>query len=310
MNLWRHLSKMAHLRDSAKIRSARAVRTWPGAVVRVFFTLTLSLAASASAAPLQDAEAIPHLNDRGRAGYRDFLNAPAERAFVIAPGGTWVWRAQLGSEEEAIDAALADCRTHTPQRCVPYAVNDRVVFDAAAWPRLWGPYASRAEARRLPTGTRRGERFPDLAFRSPDGKAMKLSDFAGKIVLLHFWGSWCRPCQQEMPDLQRLYDAVKNDPDIRVVLLPVREDIAQARAWAARLGVRLPIYDAGIKNEADDQFRLANGSRIPDRQIARIFPTTHVIDRHGVVVFSHIGAASRWLDYLPFVRDAAERSGK
>jgi hypothetical protein len=56
--------------------------------------------------------------------------------------------------------------------------------------------------------------------------------------------------------------------------------------------------------------RLADGGWIEDRRIARSFPTTYVLDRHGIVVFSHTGAASRWLDYAPLLKDAAAKSGK
>jgi hypothetical protein len=55
---------------------------------------------------------------------------------------------------------------------------------------------------------------------------------------------------------------------------------------------------------------LADGTKVPDRQIAGKFPTTYVLDKHGIVVFSHIGDASRWHEYAPFLRDAALRSGK
>lgn len=263
-----------------------------------------------TAATGQEAVTIPHLGERGHVDYREFLAAPDYRAFVIAPGGTWAWQSGHEVVSDALEEALADCRKHTAQRCVPHTLNDRIVFDAARWPALWGPYTTAAELPQRPVGTRRGERFPDLAWRTPDGKVMKLSDLRGKVVVLHFWGSWCRPCQHEMPDLQRLYDIVKDDPDIRLVLLPVRERFTQARRWAEQIGVRMPIYDTGLRDETDELLRLADGSAIPDRKIARTFPTTHVLDKHGVLVFSHVGAASRWLEYAPFLRDAAAKSGR
>jgi thiol-disulfide isomerase/thioredoxin len=263
-----------------------------------------------AAAPLQDAGAIPQLSERGRAAYREFLAAPHERAFAIAPGGTWAWHGAYPDMVEVQDAALADCQQNTVQQCVLYAINDRVVFDPAKWASLWGPYPTAAEAAQAPTGMRRGDRFPDLAFRGADGQARKLSELRGKVVVLHFWGSWCPPCRREMPDLQRLYDVVREHPEIRFVLLPVREPYAQARRWADQIGVRMPIFDTGLRDEADEELRLADGGRILDRNIARAFPTTYVLDKHGVVLFSHVGAASRWLVYAPFLRDAATKSGR
>ena len=53
---------------------------------------------------------------------------------------------------------------------------------------------------------------PDYAIKAPDfelrtikGDIVKLSDLKGKVVLLNFWGTWCGPCLQEIPDFNRLY---------------------------------------------------------------------------------------------------------
>jgi len=258
---------------------------------------------------LRDAGAIPHLSERGRADYREFLGSQTHRAFAIGPGGSWAWRAERATANEALEAAVDACQEGGEQSCLPYAVDDRVVFDGPAWFRLWGPYVKQAEAASRSVGTRRGERFPDLAFRTPEGKAMKVSDLRGKVLVLHFWGSWCPPCQREMPDLQNLYDRLKTATDIRFLLFPVREPFGKSLAWAGQKKIHMPLADLGVKDELDDQLRLSDGSRIPDRRIASKFPTTYVLDKHGIVVFSHVGETHRWNEYANFLRDAGSRSG-
>lgn len=250
----------------------------------------------------------PQLGPRGVASYRDYLAAGPHRAFVIAPGGAWAWRADAPSRELALDAALADCREYTEQTCVPYALDRDPVFDARAWPTLWGPYADAAAARRAPVGTRRGERFPDLVFRDAAGRAVKVSDFRGQVLVLHFWGSWCGPCRRELPDLQGLARRLERQRDIRFVLLPVREPYAAARDWARAQKLDLPLYDGAAAG--GEVFVLADGTTLPDRRIAGKFPTTYVLDKRGIVVFAHVGDASRWEEYAPFLRDAAARSGR
>lgn len=285
------------------------------ALIRYFYRGLLALVAGccyagSHAALLNDDSALPHVGKSGREGYRAFLQQPAHRAFAIAPGGAWSWKAEEATPDQAEEEAIRDCAQHTEQECVLYALDNQVVFDAKGWSRLWGPYKTAAEAARAATGKRRGERFFDLAIKSPEDKALKLSDLRGKVVLLHFWGTWCSPCRQEMPELQKLSRELGSAPDIRLVLLQMREDIDIARLWAENQHFSLPFYDSGVKDAGSDTLTLAGGGQIRDRELARVFPTTYVLDKHGVVIFSHTGPVSGWSQYLPFLRDAAARSGK
>lgn len=253
---------------------------------------------------------VPHLKAAGQEDYRRFAASEPHRAFAIAPGGAWAWVADAHSGEDALAAALGSCRRNTRQKCVPYAVDDRIVFDAAAWPTLWGPYKGREEARRGAVGTVPGNRFHHLAFKDAAGVRKSLGDFAGRVVVLHFWGSWCGPCRHEMPDLQALRASLRDRSDIVFVLLQAREPFETARRWAAEQKLNLPLYDSGSGGESDAFLRLAGGGRIEDREIAAQFPTTYVIDKHGVVLFSHVGPVPRWAEYADFLRDAANRSGR
>jgi thiol-disulfide isomerase/thioredoxin len=265
------------------------------------------LALSASTAAL--AEAPPQLGADGRGAYAEYSSARDHRAFAIAPGGAWGWKAEAASKGDAGEAALAACAENTPQKCTLYSVDGRKSFDANAWPRLWGPYADAAAAARSPVGRRLGERFPDLAFAAPDGRKLAVSALRGKVAVLHFWGSWCGPCRREMPDLQLLYEGLKGRSDIAFALLQVREDFGASRRWAEAQKLRLPLYDSGAA-ATDPTLRTSDGARIGDREIAFSFPTTYVLDKRGIVVFSHVGPVPDWSEYRDFLLDAARRSGR
>lgn len=266
--------------------------------------------AASEAAALDDIDAVPQLDARGKEGYRQFLAAPLSRAFAIAPGGTWGWAMGAASGDLAEQEALDNCRANTQQRCQLYARDHSVVFNGDAWARSWGPYKNKAEARAAQVGTLRGQRFPDLLFRDARGKPTSLGKLRGKVVVLHFWGSWCPPCKREMPELAGLIRADRQARDIRFVLLQVREDYAAAKAWADKIDPKLPLYDSGARSGSDDSFKLAGGGQVGDRSIAMAFPTTYVIDKHGIVVFAHVGPVTGWEQLSPLLKDVAARSGK
>jgi thiol-disulfide isomerase/thioredoxin len=276
---------------------------WAAVLIALFPAIAL-------AAALNDVKAVPHLDSAGQDGYREFLTAGKHRAFAIAPGGVWSWKGGEISAESASGDALQFCQENSGQTCIVYALDDQVVFDSQAWTRLWRPYLNRVQASQAPIGQNRGERFYNLAFKSTTGKTLTLSDLQGKVVLLHFWGSWCPPCRSEIPELQKLYHALGASSDIQMVLLQVREDFDVSRQWARQQHLKLPLYDSGVKSKVMGSLTFAEGKRINDREIAPAFPTTYILDKHGIVVFSNIGPVSRWPQYLPLLSDVAEQSGK
>lgn len=272
----------------------------------------LSLTQFSIASKLNDNALIPHVGKNARESYISFLYADEHRAFAVGPGGAWAWKSGLNSPEQASQAAVDACETYTDQSCLPYAVNTSLIFDENKWQSLWGPYKTPAQVAKSSFGNRKGNRFYNLKFKNALGKELVISDLLGKVVFVHFWGSWCPSCMNEYPSLYRMRKILKEKmgDDVELIILQAREPYEHAVRWVEKNHYTdMPLYDSGVKNDEDDQFTLANGEKIADRQIASRFPSSFVLDRNGIIVFSHTGPVLNWLEYIPFFEDVFTKSG-
>jgi thiol-disulfide isomerase/thioredoxin len=75
-----------------------------------------------------------------------------------------------------------------------------------------------------------GSTAPDFSFKDLDGKARRLSDFRGKIVLIDVWGSWCAPCRREAPKLSAVYKNLKGK-NFEIVSLNKNDDVKTIREF-------------------------------------------------------------------------------
>ena len=86
-----------------------------------------------------------------------------------------------------------------------------------------------------------GQKFTDFEMQTPDGKAVKLSDYAGKgkVVLVDFWASWCGPCRREMPNLVEAYKQYKNK-GLEIVGVSLDRDADSWKNGIKQLGITWP----------------------------------------------------------------------
>lgn len=124
------------------------------------------------------------------------------------------------------------------------------------------------------------DRGPELApdFAVPDlaGQAVRLSALRGKVVVLNLWTTWCAPCREEMPSMERLYDRLRGR-DFQ--LLAVSQDEGGKRVvepFVRELKLSFPVL---IDPE----------HQVGDRYGVWGYPETFVIDRNGYVVERVIG---------------------
>ena len=121
---------------------------------------------------------------------------------------------------------------------------------------------------------------PAWELKDLDGKAVKMSDFEGKVVILDFWATWCPPCRKEIPgfvELQKQY----GDKGLVVI------------------GVSLDEEGPSVVKRFNEQNNVNYPVVMGDEKVVKAFggvegiPTTFIIDRKGNIVKKHVGFAAK-----------------
>ena len=122
-----------------------------------------------------------------------------------------------------------------------------------------------------------GMTAPD--FRLPDlqGKTQRLTDYRGKVVFLNFWATWCKPCKEEMPSMQVLWDNLKNRDFMMLAVsmdrVTTTKDIP---SFVETLKLSFPILTDSW-GQTDKRYKLMG------------VPETYIIDQSGVLREKVIG---------------------
>jgi cytochrome c-type biogenesis protein CcmF len=140
----------------------------------------------------------------------------------------------------------------------------------AAGVAMWGGGQARSVGRPLA-----GQMAPDFTLDLLDGSTVTLSGLRGRVVVVNFWATWCPPCEDELPDLQAVWEAYQAEGGV-VIGIAFQEETAAVLETASRFGVTFPL---GL--ETGDSISAAYG--------ITAVPETFVVDQEGRVAYIHIG---------------------
>jgi peroxiredoxin len=152
-------------------------------------------------------------------------------------------------------------------------------------------------------GPQVGEPVPDFELPDLDGRAKRLMDFRGQVVVLNFWATWCPPCVDEMPSLEKLHGSLASK-GLAVVAVSVDERFSDIVDFVKSYGVTFTILHD-------------NGRKIARSYQSFKYPETYIIDRNGRLKSKVIGPRD-WVS-PSVIRDmvellnadpASEESGK
>jgi peroxiredoxin len=116
---------------------------------------------------------------------------------------------------------------------------------------------------------------PDFTLHSVGGSNLRLKEQRGQVVLLNFWATWCGPCREEMPHLNRLYEKYRASGFL-LLGVNVDDDVHNAAGTSNKLGLQFPVL------------------LDTDKKVSRLYqlstmPSTVLIDRDGRVRYIHLG---------------------
>jgi cytochrome c biogenesis protein CcmG/thiol:disulfide interchange protein DsbE len=145
------------------------------------------------------------------------------------------------------------------------------------------------------SGLEVGKPAPTITTTLLDGSAFDLAAMSGKVVVVHFWATWCAPCRIEMPAFEAFYRAHKSEGLVVVAItLDTHEDLSKVNA---------------VMHEFSYPAALLENTRAPGYGRIWRVPLTFLIDRHGVLrrdgfaTKTPIDAAGLDHDVLPLLRE-------
>ncbi len=121
---------------------------------------------------------------------------------------------------------------------------------------------------------------PAFSLDTLDGKELGLEEFRGKLVLLNFWATFCAPCRDEMPSMERLWQRFKEKGLVIVAVNVDRGSADRVRRFVEEVGVTFPVV-------------LDPGGRVRRNYEIFALPTSYIIGRDGKFLGKIVGER-RW----------------
>lgn len=242
-----------------------AALKYPRTLISTALTLTVLLGACSGRASQLD----PSMKSAALESRQSELAAgqelPKADPFLNSASGAQPAAKAAPAEPQALQAGVAPLIVEAPAAALDLAAPPAVV-----------PQVDMS----LPVQPEVGARAPEFSMQTVDGQSLTMAGLIGKPVVISYWATWCKPCQQELPILQNLYQEYANQGLVVLTVNAIEQDsLESVQAMLAEKGMTLPVL-------------LDEGSGFADTYKASFFPTTFYIDAAGVIKFIKLGDSS------------------
>jgi len=133
-----------------------------------------------------------------------------------------------------------------------------------------------AKSEDKPVGLAIGNVAPDFELNTIEGKSIRLSELRGKKVIVNFWATWCPPCREEMPAMQKFYEQYNEHVEVLAVNLTSQDSREKIKPFAEEYGITFPIV-LDVKGKVLKMYEIEP------------IPTTYIIDSKGIIREKIIG---------------------
>jgi thiol-disulfide isomerase/thioredoxin len=135
-----------------------------------------------------------------------------------------------------------------------------------------------------------------MGLRDLNGRVWKLADLKGKVAFVNLWASWCGPCREELPYVEKLHESLKGREDTVVLSLNVDDEPDKARKYAAEHKLTIPVVMAA------DYVRKEIGPAIS-------IPRSWIVGPDGMLTAEHKGFDPRQTEgWVEAARQEIERA--
>lgn len=196
-------------------------------------------------------------------------NSKSELVFAAATDDKGVLRFNATTSETYVADILGCVAGFFPEESYPVSKETTVKIKTAPYSGFDATAVSLAK----------GDIVPDLQISCADGSELSIAEVLEekKAVVLNFWFIGCDPCRMEFPYLQKAYESYQDDLEV-IAINPYDGTDATVSAYAERMGLTFPV--------ASEAKYWQNTMQL------RVYPTTVVIDRYGMICLVHVGAVT------------------